>query len=193
MKQHKRPICLLYVLTFAMLQQLATFILPPKFMYWPCTYTHQGTGFSLLGGWVGAPPHQPNICSFRPLSHPEKFSCYNPIKTSFLAVVIALVPFYFSFILFAHTSHANFENIMQYLQKVIFSFEKGSNGQNHSSGFQHPVKKIPPQQNFRPPPPQGGFPSPPLPGFPNWGQLVGGQLGQNGQKLHENYKISIFG
>ena len=31
-------------------------------------------------------------------------------------------------------------------------------------------------------------------GFPNWGQLVGGgQFGQNGQKLHENYKIGIFG
>ena len=25
------------------------------------------------------------------------------------------------------------------------------------------------------------------------GQLVGGQLGQNDQKLHENYKITIFG
>ena len=30
-------------------------------------------------------------------------------------------------------------------------------------------------------------------GFPNWGRLVGGQLGQNGQKLHENYIIDIFG
>ena len=30
-------------------------------------------------------------------------------------------------------------------------------------------------------------------GFPNWGRLVGGQFGQNGQKLHENDKIGIFG
>ena len=31
-------------------------------------------------------------------------------------------------------------------------------------------------------------------GFPNWGRLVGGgQFGQNGQKMHENDKISIFG
>ena len=33
-------------------------------------------------------------------------------------------------------------------------------------------------------------------GFPKWGRLLrggGGQLGQNGQKLNENYKIDIFG
>ena len=29
--------------------------------------------------------------------------------------------------------------------------------------------------------------------FPKRGQLVGGQFGQNGQKLHENDKINIFG
>ena len=33
----------------------------------------------------------------------------------------------------------------------------------------------------------------PSSGFPNWGRLVGGQFGQNGQKPHENYKIGIFG
>ena len=34
---------------------------------------------------------------------------------------------------------------VQYSQKPIFSFEKGSNGQNHSSpGSHHLVKKIPP-------------------------------------------------
>ena len=32
-----------------------------------------------------------------------------------------------------------------------------------------------------------------LAGFSNWGRLVGGQFGQNGQKLDENYKIGIFG
>ena len=32
---------------------------------------------------------------------------------------------------------------VQYLQKVVFSFEKGSNGQNHSSsGSHHPIKKL---------------------------------------------------
>ena len=30
-------------------------------------------------------------------------------------------------------------------------------------------------------------------GFPKWGQLVGGQFEQNAQKLHEIYKINIFG
>ena len=29
-------------------------------------------------------------------------------------------------------------------------------------------------------------------GFPKWGWLVGGQFGENGQKLHENDKIGIF-
>ena len=33
----------------------------------------------------------------------------------------------------------------------------------------------------------------PVAGFPNWVRLVGGQFWQNGQKLHENYKIGIFG
>ena len=33
---------------------------------------------------------------------------------------------------------------VQYSEKAIFSFEKGSNGQNiPSSGSQHPVKKVP--------------------------------------------------
>ena len=34
---------------------------------------------------------------------------YNSGKTSYLAVVIAPVPFYFNFILFWHTGHANFD------------------------------------------------------------------------------------
>ena len=43
---------------------------------------------------------------------------------------------------------------VQYLQKVVFSFEKGLNAQNHSSGSHHLIKKSdrhprPPQQNFR--------------------------------------------
>ena len=32
---------------------------------------------------------------------------------------------------------------VQYSQKAVFSFEQGSNGQNHSSGSHHPVKKSP--------------------------------------------------
>ena len=28
--------------------------------------------------------------------------------------------------------------------------------------------------------------------FPKWGRFVGGQFEQNGQKLYEDYKISIF-
>ena len=37
---------------------------------------------------------------------------------------------------------------VQYSQKAVFSFEKGSNDQNHSSGSNHPVKEVPPGQNF---------------------------------------------
>ena len=33
----------------------------------------------------------------------------------------------------------------------------------------------------------------PSSGFPNWGRLVEGQFGQNGQKPHENDEIGIFG
>ena len=37
--------------------------------------------------------------------------------------------FYLNFILFLHTGHANFDLIdIQYLQNVVFSFEKGLNG-----------------------------------------------------------------
>ena len=32
---------------------------------------------------------------------------------------------------------------VQYSQKAVFSFEEGLNGQNHSSGSHHQVKKIP--------------------------------------------------
>ena len=41
---------------------------------------------------------------------------------------------------------------VQYSQKAVCSFEKGSNCQNHSfSGSHYPVKKLPPQGNFWPP------------------------------------------
>ena len=42
---------------------------------------------------------------------------------------------------------------VHYLQKAVFSFEKGLNGQNHSSlGSLHPVKKFPPVKFAIPPP-----------------------------------------
>ena len=45
---------------------------------------------------------------------------------------------------------------VKYLQNVVFRFEKGLNGQNHSSlGSQHQIEKSP-QQNFP---------------FPQWGDL----------------------
>ena len=38
---------------------------------------------------------------------------------------------------------------VQYSQKAVISFEKGSNGQNQSfSGFQHLVEKSPPPEKF---------------------------------------------
>ena len=38
---------------------------------------------------------------------------------------------------------------VQYLSKVVFSFEKGPNGQDHSSSSSpHPIKKIPPPQQI---------------------------------------------
>ena len=47
---------------------------------------------------------------------------------------------------------------VQYLQNIVFSFEGGSNGQNHSSsGSHHLVKKFPSQQHFWFPP-VGGIP-----------------------------------
>ena len=53
-------------------------------------------GFSLLGGGMGDPVHQLKIYSFPPpkvnLPLKQQFSSYNPIKTAFLAVVIAPAP-----------------------------------------------------------------------------------------------------
>ena len=61
-----------------------------------------------------------------------KFSCYNQIKTSFLAVVIVQV----MLILILIND--------QYLQNVAFSFEKGVSGQNHSlSDCHHSIEKFP--------------------------------------------------
>ena len=82
-------------------------------------------------------PHQISIPPTK-----QQFSCYNPIKTSFLAVVIAPVPF--------NTGHPNFAFIdVQYLQNGVFSFEKFLNGQNYSyTDFYHPIKKSLPSSKF---------------------------------------------
>ena len=47
---------------------------------------------------------------------------------------------------------------VQYLRNVVFCFEKGLNGQKHSSSdFKHPVEKSPPAK-FLIPPNWGNFP-----------------------------------
>ena len=53
--------------------------------------------------------------------------------------------FYFNFILFVHTGHANFDFHQGSLfTKCCFSFEKGSNGQIHSCSDSHLlIKKSP--------------------------------------------------
>ena len=71
---------------------------------------------SLLGGWGSPPPSKNLLVHLLPtkfLLRPTK-SQFNPppqkkVKTSFLAVVIALVLFLFNFLLFWNTDHANFD------------------------------------------------------------------------------------
>ena len=79
------------------------------------------------------------------LIHPP--SCYNPIKISFLVIVLAHESFLFSL----HTvcSHAMLVLILidvQYLHNVFFSLEKDLNGQNHlppiEEDFPHPLIAI---------------------------------------------------
>ena len=81
----------------------------------------------------------------------QQFSSYNPIKTAFLAVVIAPAPFLFKI---PYSLDTQFMLILilidvQYSQKAVFNFEKGWNHQDHySSGSLHLVKKSPPPPNF---------------------------------------------
>ena len=59
----------------------------------------------------------------------------------------------FNLILFGHTGHAYFKVAAQYSQKAVFSFKKGSNGQNHfSSGSCNLIKKSPPAKFLIPHP-----------------------------------------
>ena len=64
---------------------------PTKFLLPPVKVNHPPT--------PPTPPHPPLINSFHIISQ----------KTSFLAVVIALVLFYFIFVLFACTGHPSFD------------------------------------------------------------------------------------
>lgn len=93
----------------------------------------------------------------------------NPTKKSFLAVIIATVQFLFNFIYTRYTLISILVD-SQYLQNVVFNFEKGLYGQNLL-----PIRFLPPDSRFpirfrskisqRPPPPP---PRPPLPrGFPS--------------------------
>ena len=80
----------------------------------------------------------------------NSFHC-NPIKTSFLALAIAPVPF---FILTSSSLYTKITLVLmlidvQYLQNVVFSFEKASNVQNHSSSDPHHSIKSSLQQNFQ--------------------------------------------
>ena len=94
------------------------------------------------GGMRGESPHQPKICSSPPTK--QQFSCYNPISHCSSTI----------FVLISYSLYTQVMLILilivQYSQKTVFSFEKGSNCKNHSSsGSLHLVKKSPLQQNFR--------------------------------------------
>ena len=104
-------------------------------IYKPYIYIHIYRVFR-TGGWgEGSPPTSRKITHYSPPPPPNQifilstpkvnppptkytFSRYNPRKTSFLALVTPV---------------------------TIFSFEKGSNHQNHSSGSHHLVKQFPPE------------------------------------------------
>ena len=77
------------------------------------------------------------------------------MKTSFITVVIAPVPFYFTYILFVHTGHTNsdFNQCSVFTECFFFTFEKNLSGQNHSLSDSHdPIEKFPTGKCFMPPP-----------------------------------------
>ena len=76
------------------------------------------------------------------------------MKTLFLAVVAAPVSFLFYF----HTIYTQVMLLfilinVQYLQNVVFSFEKGLSGQNHSLSDSHHLIEKSPLANFPSPSP----------------------------------------
>ena len=91
----------------------------------------QETQFSLLVGW-GESLHQPKICSFPP---PGKIHPQQTPPTE--AVAIGRVPFLFlaSYSLYIQILRILIFIDIQYLQNVVFSFEKGQNSQNHLYAF----------------------------------------------------------
>ena len=91
----------------------------------------QETQFSLLVGW-GESLHWPKICSFPP---PGKIHPQQTPPTE--AVAIGRVPFLFlaSYSLYIQILRILIFIDIQYLQNVVFSFEKGQNSQNHFYAF----------------------------------------------------------
>ena len=91
----------------------------------------QETQFSLLVGW-GESLHWPKICSFHPPGkiHPQQTP---PTKS----VAIGPVPFSFlaSYSLYTQVLRILIFIDIQYLQNVVFSFEKDQNSQNHFYAF----------------------------------------------------------
>ena len=100
---------------------------------------------SLEKGWNG---HLTTKGS-SPLLNNNQFSCYNPVKASFLAVVIAHVPFLFNFILSVHIGHANFDFNLKRLEwsKSLFlrslPLNKKSPQQNPPTGRNSPLRLSP--------------------------------------------------
>ena len=102
-------------------------------------------GFPYWG--MGESSLQQKICSFKFLFPPTKsqFKLIKKIKT-FLAVVIVPVPFLFVLISYSFKTQIMLILILidvQYSQNAVFSFEKFSNCQNHSSSGSHHLVKIP--------------------------------------------------
>ena len=91
------------------------------------------------GEWGQSPPSPPKKKAKNLLIPPSPGTIPPPTIT-----------FFFNFILFGHIGHANFDfNQCFVFTKAVFSFEKGSNGQNHSfSASYHPVKN-PHSKNFQ--------------------------------------------
>ena len=102
-------------------------------------------------GEMGESPNQQKICLFTPphqifiLSHQKSIQPNKKIKTSFLAVVIASVPFLISYSFETQIMLILILIDVQYPQNAVFNFEKFSSCQNHSSSaFHQLVKKSPP-------------------------------------------------
>ena len=86
------------------------------------------------------------------------------MKNSFLLVVLLIYHFYFTFILFVHTGHANF-NFSQcsiFTEHCFLALKKVQIVKSHSSSYSHHPIKNSSSKIFDPPPLQG-IPPPPTP------------------------------